>query len=265
MKIDPSHLVPANYFTGTYPIEIDLAYANPDHPDNHFKCLYSSESKILWTHKELAKLVLVASIITHKLWGWKLRLYDSLRPVEAQKKMQEFGYDGLLVSAPGKGAHPRALAIDLAPIDQNGLLVNMGTRFDHFSSNPKEYNPAARNFTEFSGELGGNYTIWHNRSKLDFAIQTAANLTDFDLLPLPQEWWDFRAKPEFFEKFAPLSENDLLPCQRLISPDVSKMQEILMGIFPARIQESINEVASSCEKFTQKINLEYDYYTKSNS
>jgi len=240
-KIDANEIIPLNLLVDDFPIDIDVVYAKTDHPDNHFPNLYDPNAQIMWAHKDIAAVTLLAANICHDLFGWRFKINDCLRPVEAQEGMAQYGYDPSLVSTPGSGAHPRAMAIDIEPIDQNGMAVPMGTAFDYFTDDIND-NPAARDYTRFKGSAHDVYEIWTNRQRLEFAMRFAATTLGQEILPLPQEFWDFRETEEKWSPFAPLHEADLQPCQRLIDVDITAMENVLAGTLPAEMEGYLQEV-----------------------
>lgn len=195
----------------------------------------------MWAHKDIAATTLLAANICHDQFGWRLKINDCLRTVEAQEGMAQYNYDPALVSTPGSGAHPRAMAIDIEPIDKNGNRVPMGTAFDYFAEDIND-NPAARDYTKFRGSTAQVFEIWTNRQRLEFAMRYAATSLGHEILPLPQEFWDFREIEEKWGLYEPLKESDLLPCQRLIDVDVEAMNAILKGVLPDRIKQNLEEV-----------------------
>lgn len=228
-KPDPAALVPMNLFEQDYPVRVNLVYAQADHPDNHFGQLYHPEAKILWLHKGLAKIVLKASLIANQRFGWRLQLLDGLRPVEAQERMSKFGYEEIYVAPPTRGGHPRAMAIDILPIDKNGTIIDMGSRFDEFSEK------SARNYPH-------DQNIIDNREKLTTAMIEAGKAYQQEVWPLSSEWWDFRIPKPVSDQFAPLYEADLYPFQRLITPDIKAAENILSGKIPDEIRQSMDEM-----------------------
>jgi len=241
-KINIDEIIPLNAFEKTHSILIDVVYAKRDHEDNHFPDLYSPEAKIMWAHKDIAAVTLRAAQICHDLYGWTLKINDCLRTIEAQEEMVVYEYDPSLVSRPGTFAHPRAMAIDVEPLDSVGNKVPMGTSFDSFAENPKLDNPAARNYTQFSDSLQDNAVIWENRQRLEFSMCSAAASLGREIHPLSQEWWDFREKEEVWGQFAPLRENDLHPFQRLIDVDAESIQRIVSGQYPEEIKATLELV-----------------------
>lgn len=246
-EINPDDLVPMNYFEGTYPIKIDLVYSQPEHPDNKFKNLYHPQAKILWVHKDLAPIILSSAIRLHRECGWILKLNDCLRTVEAQQEMLRYNYHPSLVSTPGNGAHPRAMAIDVVPMYSDGQLVEMGTRFDHFVKDPeKDENSAGRSFRNFQS-VGFNEDesedILLRRYCLDRLSRCANVMYGRSVIPLPEEWWHYHL--DVWSKFSPLYESDLHPYQRLINPDAETVKKILNGDYPASVLRCINQVERS--------------------
>ncbi len=199
-------------------LEVKAAYADPEYRDNHFGVIYHPKASV-WLHQDLAQVLQRAGEILHAQQGWRLQVLDGLRPMEAQCRMARYVKDneeelmavckagglqmGDLISPPGAGAHPRGLAVDVQPIDQEGNKINMGCSFDDFNLR------ASRSATDFGLSPAENARIVANRKILEAAFDTAAAEFNFPLYKLPSEIWDFRATPEHFKKFAPLSDRDL--------------------------------------------------------
>ena len=104
-----------------------------------------------------------------------------------------------LLSKPGLRGHPRGMAIDVGPIDQNGHKIDMGTPFDDMREQ------SARDYTGFSDE------ILENRKKLEEAFVKSAAALNLPMLPLPNEWWDFRFPNNYTKDFEPIHDADLPP------------------------------------------------------
>jgi len=252
-KIDVNNdLVPLNVFENDSKLVVDPVYTFKAHQSvespltNQFPALYHEEAKIMWGNKDLVAVTVLASEMCHHLHGWRLRVADCLRTVEAQEGMEGYGYHPSLVSLPGTGAHPRAMAIDIIPEfqDDNGEWqeVDMGVPFDHFSDDPETDNPAARDYVTF-GSIEASAKVYENRRKLEFAMYKSAEFLGQPMAPLPDEYWDFRFPNDVSDEYAPLRDNDLLPIQRQINPDVLAVHECLKtGEYPQSIQKSISEV-----------------------
>lgn len=205
------------------PVVIDVEYAKPSIaigdaaylgqnaglPDRIFGAIYKKDAAI-WVHRDLAQITLRAAELLFKQHGWHLKIMDSLRVIEAQAAMQAVakanGWSEDYVSAPGGGAHPRAMAIDIVPIDANtAALIAMGSYFDHFES------LSNRDFTNFSSDAEVNARILSNRKALDEAMLQAAEEMQMkdQLYLLPSEWWDYRFTEEIWSQYPPLSDADL--------------------------------------------------------
>ena len=153
-KISPDQLIPMDIFTPDAALDINVIYAHDKAP-NIFGQIYRKDAR-LWLYEDLAKIVILAAKRAAKD-GYTLTLYDGFRSFEAQEKManskatQEnpnwMEEPHRLLSPPGKGAHPRAMAIDCTLSEQNGEALDMGTVFDLLSEIPtKAHNPAHREF-----------------------------------------------------------------------------------------------------------------------
>ena len=102
------------------------------------------------------------------------------------------------------------MAVDIGLEDAAGNLLDMGTPFDFLAGDSSaEANPAHRDYRNMTDE------VKLNRAMLTDAMTGAAEKLDTPLLPLPQEWWDFRLMPEFYERYMPLRDSDLPPAMRL--------------------------------------------------
>lgn len=250
-KIDPVTLAPLNLLEAHCPITIDIVYAKADHPDNYFEQLYHPECCIMWAHQDIALLTMVAAKLARKRHDWTIKINDCLRPVDAQKNMTAYStdIDSSLLSAPGQGAHPRAMAIDIEPLDEKGHPINMGTPFDHFVKDVlKDGNPAARDYTNFSEDKALCEHIIENRDKLTATMLDAAEILQIEILPLPQEWWDFRFPVHIWQDYAPLYESDLPNHQKMIDPDISLCKDILSGQRSDLVEQPLTYIL---EKYNQ--------------
>ena len=202
-----SHFVPMDIFVGHEPIDIDLVYANVNHPSNIFgEALYQKDTR-LWAHKDIAIVTLLAARILHRKTNCRFSLKDCLRTSDAQVAMSRtqivndnpdwLEEPNRMVSPPGSGAHPRGMAIDVCILDADDQELDMGTSFDEMT--PKSF----RSCTDFPEE------VLRNRTLLEDAFVTSAKALKFDFLPLPEEWWDFRFPIETYNRYRPLSDEDL--------------------------------------------------------
>lgn len=211
-------------YTKTHPVTVDVVYAKADHPENIFKtALYRPTAKI-WGHKDMVALTLRAAELCQQRHQWILDIRDCLRPIEAQGAMQDtkivqdnphWMEEPRLLSPPGAGGHPRGMAVDIVPVDKDGQTVEMGTCFDYLSED-RTHNPAARDYTQFSEDETYNAMILQNRQNLTQAMQDAAAEHGFEILPLPQEWWDFRFPRDYTAGFQPISDQDLPEDMRVV-------------------------------------------------
>jgi D-alanyl-D-alanine dipeptidase len=228
--ISADDLVALDDYTAQHPLKIDVVYAKPAHPDNMFKCaIYRPDAK-MWAHKELLPIILGAADSCFKKTGWIFEIKDCLRTYEAQALMRETDIvkrnpqwleePGRLLSPPGAGGHPRGMAVDIILVDKNGEEIDMGTRFDYLTED-RSNNPAARNYTQFGDDPARNMRILYHRRVLEEAMVDAAKEVGRELLPLPQEWWDFRFPKSYSETFAPIRDADLPKHMRMTATSLS--------------------------------------------
>ncbi len=181
--------------------DVELVYSNPQHPYNIF---VNDQQETAYIHN--ADFV-VSSPIEKILYHVQkyipaqmtMRLYDCLRPIEAQAFMKQFkdslNIDHNMLSDPGMGGHPRGMAIDCALVPMNApygvCSVDYGTAFDDLdfiiNNDGTKMALAHRNNLK-SISFGAK----QNRLLLEIVMQKAALDAKIPLMPLPQEWWDFR-------------------------------------------------------------------------
>lgn len=213
-----------NYVPQSNSLEIELVYADPDHPDNIFvtsdkQTPYDAGFNFIVSRPIKDILTHVQDIIPK---GSKMRLYDCLRPTEAQKFMKSFkdrlNIDYNMLSDPGTGGHPRGMAIDCALVPENApyavCATDYGTAFDDLDfirqADGSYIAKAHRN-----NLTGISFTAKQNRLQLEVIMQKAALSANIALMPLPQEWWDFRL---------PKNENDY-------GHILASFQRIFLGIY----------------------------------
>lgn len=213
-------LVCLNDFEGDHPIKIDLAYSDENHPDNVFKTAFYKKQAPCWCDKDLAEITLRAAQSLKDNHNYSLIIKDCLRVTDAQKAMQEcelvlnnpqwLEEPDMLISKAGFGGHPRAMAIDVELFDDGtNEKRDMGTIFDYFAPDGQT-NLAARDVTCFSTE------ILENRRILENSFTQAAKELQIEIMALPEECWDFRLMPCFYNDYPALSNDDLPEKMRLI-------------------------------------------------
>lgn len=210
-KINPARLVPMDMFEETGWLRVDLAYAGPD---SFCGPIYRREAR-LWLHEDLAAIALLAARILWEKHELRLVIYDGLRTVSAQEAMLETPVvranphwlmgEGSVLSTPGRGGHPRGMAVDVSLEDAGCCLIDMGTAFDEFPSGGSgpDTNRAHRDYAKLSDE------IKKHRRILQDSMTGAAAALGMHLLPLPVEWWDFRFFHDVVNTWAPLDDRDL--------------------------------------------------------
>ncbi len=212
--IDPALLVPIDIFADAAPVRVDVAYTQ-DFPKSFCGIIYRPDAR-LWLHRDLAQVVVRAALAAGRD-GLGVILYDGLRTTEAQALMRETAIvrenpqwlegDTRMLSPPGKGAHPRGMAIDLTLCAPDGAALDMGTAFDAMPENGAgpgpDTNHAHRDTPHITDEARAN------RERLTRYMMDGAMRSAQFLMPLPQEWWDYRLMPMVYDRYAPLSDADL--------------------------------------------------------
>ena len=151
-------------------IIISLAYAS----DKNFtgKKIYKKEACFL---REEAFSALKKTIKISRNLGFKVKIFDSFRPTEAQQIMWDFNPDPKYIADPKTGSpHSRGIAIDLTLCTLDNIELDMGTPFDSFSQKSHHDN------------LDLDKKILYNRSVL-LGIMT---LSGWDFYV--NEWWHYQ-------------------------------------------------------------------------
>lgn len=208
--IPPDNLICMNLHAATHHFRVDLAYARDD--NLLFGERIYKKDTTLWLHKDLARVVLTAAMTCYQDHHLRFVLYDGLRTVEAQEKMMQtkraqenphWMEPPRLLSPPGAGGHPRAMAIDIGLESLDGQLIDMGTPFDFLADSPHvDKNPAHRQYQHPEN-------IMKNRQILDTCMMMAALAENTEITMLPEEWWDYRLPSETYNLYKPLSDQHL--------------------------------------------------------
>ncbi len=112
-----------------YDVVHEIAYATA----NNFtgKPVYGKPQCYL--HMEAAE-GLNKAISLAKGMGLRFKIFDAYRPPEAQFKLWEHTPDPNFLAHPERGSpHSRGVAVDLTLIDERGIELDMGTKFDAFN------------------------------------------------------------------------------------------------------------------------------------
>jgi D-alanyl-D-alanine dipeptidase len=107
--------------------------------------------------------------------GLRLRIFDALRPTEAQWVLWNARPDPEFLADPRRGSpHSRGVAVDLTLLDRVGRELDMGTPFDAFT--PRSHH----------GDISVSVEAQQNRLLL-LGLMTAAGW-DF----YRNEWWHYQ-------------------------------------------------------------------------
>lgn len=168
-------------------IELDLRYAS----DNNFmnRVLYDSISTVYLQLEVANKLKLVQDFLDSLKPGYRLKVFDGVRPVQVQKEMWD-SLDsipplnrGRFVSNPSLGSvHNFGAAVDLTIVDTNGNELDMGAGYDDFR---KIAFPSLEVQFLQNGELSVSQV---NNRKLLRKVMHSQGFRN-----IPSEWWHFNA------------------------------------------------------------------------
>ena len=153
-----------------FDIEVQIAYASMDNFTG--SPVYARPGCYL---HEAAAAALTEAIRLARVLGFRFRVFDALRPTEAQWALWNHTPDPDFLADPNRGSpHSRGVAVDLTLINAFGKDLDMGTRFDAFT-------PLSHH-----GSSGISATAQRNRHTL-LGIMTTAGW-DF----YRNEWWHYQ-------------------------------------------------------------------------
>ncbi len=167
-------------------IAVHLKYATND---NFMRENLYGDFHECYLHQEAAeKLEAAANFLSESRRGWKLLLFDCLRPHEVQKRMWD-RVKGTpqqsYVANPERGSiHNFGFAVDLSLLDEQGNEVDMGTPYDSFSrlSQPR-----------YEDRYIKEGKLTNKQIKNRLVLRKA--MTQAGFIQLQNEWWHYDAKP----------------------------------------------------------------------
>jgi D-alanyl-D-alanine dipeptidase len=178
-------------------IDLDVRYATANNFTQHD--VYGPFQSCFLREEAAAKLRRASEALRTKRPGWKLRVFDCLRPARAQAALYAVVRgtpDKKYVVSPHFGSlHSYGFAIDLSLEDENGREVDMGSEFDFFGieAEPRHEDELLR-----SGKL--SWTQVANRQLLRGVMRSGGWRS------ISTEWWHFEALAgkTVREKFRPV-------------------------------------------------------------
>jgi len=153
-----------------FDVDISLAYAT----GSNFTGMPVYARAECFLHPAAAE-ALARACETAAVLGYRIRLFDALRPSEAQWVLWNHTPDPDFLADPRRGSpHSRGVAVDLTLLDGDGNALDMGTGFDAFT-------PLSHH-----GSRGVSPTAQRNRLLL-MGLMTDAGW-DF----YRNEWWHYQ-------------------------------------------------------------------------
>lgn len=114
----------------------DLKYATED---NFLKAKVYECAECILRYKTVKNLIEANKFFLKK--GYRIKLFDCYRPLDIQKKMWQIVSNPEYVANPAKGSiHNRGGAVDITLVDENGVELDMGTKFDYFGPESSHFN-----------------------------------------------------------------------------------------------------------------------------
>ena len=182
---------------------------------------------VAYARKQVADRLLMAAALLPQ--GYRFKIYDAWRPFEVQKALYDEYFNRLkkqnteldeqslhtlareFVSYPDTSmlcsyVHSSGGAIDLTVIDPDGNELDMGTKFDDFSS--------LANTAAF--EASTNDTVKSNR-RLLYSVMTDSGFTNF-----PNEWWHYDLGDIFYSAItkAPVKYSSVYYVEQILSEEI---------------------------------------------
>lgn len=177
-------------------IKVDLKYSTCD--NFLFMDLYGDLEKAYLQPDVAVKLKLAQEILRRQFPYYSLIIYDAVRPRSVQIKMWDtlkmpVSMRTKYVSNPQNGSlHNFGAAVDLSIIDDNGIVLDMGTPYDYFGelAYPREEERMIK-----EGKL--SYKQLLNRKILRDAMVEAG------FMDITTEWWHFNScfRSQAIEKY----------------------------------------------------------------
>ena len=168
-------------------ISVDLKYATDDNFTKHQ--LYDTLRKLFLQEDVAIRLSKAQKFLDSLHSGYRLLVYDGVRPVQVQKEMWD-ALDsipplnrGKFVSNPALGSvHNFGAAVDLTILDAEGQPLDMGAGYDDFR---RIAFPSLEAYFLKTGELSKEQ--YENR-KLLRKVMRSQKFSN-----IPSEWWHFNA------------------------------------------------------------------------
>lgn len=175
---------------------IDIIYATPD---NFTKEVLYNDPICMLRKKTADKLKQANYKLMQK--GFKIKIWDSFRPIIYQRKMFEIYPDENFVANPDTTdcPHCKGSAIDATLCTLDGNTIKMPTEFDHFGiESSREY------YTNLDTETKKNVLLLEETMK------------ECGFVPFLYEWWHFEDSDEYeiiSEMYEQIDKKEEIKCR----------------------------------------------------
>ncbi|MDA0781942.1 MAG: D-alanyl-D-alanine dipeptidase [Rickettsiales bacterium] len=172
-----------------YNVQTDIVYATDRNVTG--KAIYKNGYCFL--HTDAAAALKKASEFANKI-GYKIKIFDAFRPLEAQWALWNKFPDPEFVSDPQNGVTPhcRGIAVDMTLVDANLKELDMGTEFDAFT-------PLSHH---------GNQEVSIEAQKNRYVLMGIMAVSGWK--HNPNEWWHYQLP--FHEKYKKYTDIEAKTC-----------------------------------------------------
>lgn len=166
-------------------ILVDLRYAGRDNFLG--RELYQGLSRAYLEASFARRVARAQAELSRRRPGYRLLIYDAARPMSVQRMMYahvEGTPQRIYVAPAGRGGrHNYGVAVDLTIVDDKGLVLDMGTAYDHFG---EEAHLGREADLVAQGRI--DPSVIPNRALLRAVMATAG------LRPYAKEWWHYQER-----------------------------------------------------------------------
>ena len=178
-------------------IGVELKYATEDNFVG--KNMYGSLRRAYLLPHFAKKVVQAQRILRERHPDYSLLIYDAARPISVQRTMRKAvegtPFTAYVADGTRGGRHNYGVAVDLTIVDKDGIPLDMGAKFDEFSSKAWVGEDNAFSLAEYKAY------VEQLRRKGEISDIAAKNrnllleiMDQVGLRPYVKEWWHYQEK-----------------------------------------------------------------------